>query len=87
LVEQEYRKEIVSALLAKGVLLNRDMLSKIETIEDNQGFHTFISQQNDAKDFHTILAAYEKERRAQAQEKAPEVNVLFSYKLEPRNAK
>ncbi len=83
-MEQEYRKEIVSALLAKGVLLNRDMLSKIETIEDNQGFHTFISQQNDAKDFHTILAAYEQERSAQAQEKAPEVNVLFSYKLEPK---
>ena len=83
-MEADRKKEIVSTLLGRGVLLNRETLSKIDIIEDPDGFHSFLTTQTTAKDINEILETYERNRRKEAEEKAPEANILFSYKGEPK---
>jgi DNA polymerase II small subunit len=78
------KKRIVSALLQRGILVNRDMLSKIDSIGDQAGFSDFLTTQPTAKEFYEIAQAYEQSRKKEPAERAPEASIVFSYKGEPK---
>jgi DNA polymerase II small subunit len=88
-VELEQKKEIVSILLDRGVILNREMLNSIDTLQDIDNFRTFILTQpiESNINFSTILGKYNQEKEPPIEIQSGSggtVNILFSYKEEPR---
>lgn len=93
-MEIDKKREIVSTLMGKGILLDRAMLGKIDTIPEQERFHRFILDDNAAgqeADFTRLLEKYLQTRTEQA-EAAPDttdtqnakVEIIFSYKAEPK---
>ncbi len=85
-LELDRKREIVSLLLSKGIILDRTMLNQIATMNDIDSFHSFITQELTTADqttkFADLLNKYDKQS-ANPQQR-PEVSIVFSYKEEPK---
>ncbi|MBN1544243.1 metallophosphoesterase [Candidatus Woesearchaeota archaeon] len=93
-MELDKKREIVSTLMGRGILIDRGMFSRIDTITDQEGFYKFLL--NDAEagqetDFTALLEKYLKTRTEQPEETKDAADddkanteILFSYKAEPK---
>jgi DNA polymerase II small subunit len=94
MLETDKKREIVSLLLSKGILIDRIALDKINTIQDTNTFHSFlldeISKDSSLNTFSQIIEKYNNgtgdvdESSATEEITQPGVDVVFSYELEPK---
>lgn len=99
-MEADKRKEIVSALMSRGILLDRNMLTQIDSVTDMDSFHRFIlDEAKSTTELSSVAEIIQKYRQRTIQLAAPEtsetdenqeitgtssVNIVFSYKAEPK---
>jgi len=88
-LELDKRREIVSLLLNKGILLDRDKLNQINEITDLETFHTHLLnkfQDGTLPEFSQIFDEYKTSMQQKGIDipSPPTINVIFSYKGEPK---
>lgn len=99
-MSEEKKREIVSLLMNKGIILDSDMFNRINKIQDIDRFHKFILDQQEGgdnlNDIKTIISKYESgpskiirdssedETAGTQNTSCGTVEITFSYKEEPK---
>lgn len=85
-MELELKKEIVSTLMSKGVLVDRAMLEELNSITKPEGFHSFLLEESFvSKNNFSFSELLQKFRLSQEKSlEIPEASIVFSYEEEPK---